>query len=64
MTTILQKAVTPQLSTAYLEKGFDRVAGFVVPAAEVAEVTNNQRLFELHGLGYEDTPFSPDEPID
>ena len=64
MTTILQKAVTPKLSTAYLEKGFDRVAGFVVPAAEVAEVTNNQRLFELHGLGYEGTPFSADEPID
>lgn len=64
MTQMLQKAVTPAVSAAYLEKGFDRVAGFVVPAAEVASVTSTARLMELHGLAYAGSPFSPDRPID
>ncbi|WP_341359543.1 hypothetical protein V5H98_17775 [Georgenia sp. M64] len=64
MSTMLQKAVTPQMSAAYLDRGLDRVAGYVVPAADVAEVTTTQGLFELHGLGFAGTPFSPDRPID
>ena len=34
--TILQKAVTPQMAAAYVRQGLDRVAGYVVRAAEVA----------------------------
>lgn len=64
MSTILQKAVTPQMSAAYLGQGLDRVAGYVVPAADAAEVTSTAGLFELHGLGFEGTPFSPEGPID
>ncbi|WP_127130090.1 hypothetical protein [Georgenia sp. SYP-B2076] len=64
MTTILQKAVTPQMSAAYLERGLDRVAGYVLPAAEVAQVATTEGLFELHGLGFPSTPFAPDRPID
>ncbi|RPF26621.1 hypothetical protein [Georgenia muralis] len=64
MSTMLQKAVTPQMSAAYLDRGLDRVAGYVVPAADVAEVTTTQGLFDLHGLGFAGTPFSPDRPID
>ncbi|MFC7403606.1 hypothetical protein [Georgenia alba] len=64
MSTILQKAVTPQMSAAYLDRGLDRVAGYVVPAADAASVTTTAGLFELHGLGFDGTPFSPDSPID
>jgi len=64
MATILQKAITPQMSAAYLERGLDRVAGYVVPAADAASVTSTAGLFELHGLGFDATPFSPDAPID
>lgn len=64
MTQMLQKAVTPAVSAAYLDKGFDRVAGFVVPAAEVASVTTTAQLMELHGLAYPGSPFRPDRPID
>ncbi|UNX54736.1 hypothetical protein MF406_00010 [Georgenia sp. TF02-10] len=64
MSTMLQKAVTPQMSAAYLERGLDRVSGYVVPAAEAAAVTTTEGLFELHGLGFDGTPFAPDKPID
>ncbi|GAA4427263.1 hypothetical protein GCM10023169_27010 [Georgenia halophila] len=64
MSTILQKAVTPQMSAAYLGRGLDRVAGYVVPAADAAEVTTTAGLFELHGLDFDGTPFSPEGPID
>ena len=64
MATILQKAITPPMSAAYLERGLDRVAGYVVPAADVAGVTSTADLFELHGLGFPGSPFSPDAPID
>lgn len=64
MTTMLQKAVSPQMSVAYLERGLDRVSGYVVPAADVAEVVTTAALFELHGLGFPGTPFAPDRPID
>ncbi|MGO1173195.1 MAG: hypothetical protein ACTMKU_02690 [Actinomycetaceae bacterium] len=61
---VLQKAVTPAMAKVYLEKGLDRVGGFVVPAAEVATLTSTRELFELHGLGFHATPFAPDQPID
>lgn len=64
MSTVMQKAITPQMSAAYLERGLDRVAGFVLPAAAVAAVTTTAGLFELHGLGFPGSPFSPDRPID
>lgn len=64
MSIVLQKAVTPQMSAAYVERGLDRVFGYVVPAADVAGVTTTEGLFELHGLGFSGTPFAPDRPID
>ncbi|MPV38547.1 hypothetical protein [Georgenia subflava] len=64
MSTMLQKAVTPQMSAAYLERGLDRVSGYVVPAADAAAVTTTESLYELHGLGFPGSPFAPDRPID
>lgn len=39
--TLVQKASTPQLSAAYLGSGFDRVGGFVVRTADVADATRS-----------------------
>ena len=61
--TILQKAVTPQMAAAYVRQGLDRVAGYVVRAAEVASVTSTADLIELHGLTFESSPFRADQPV-
>lgn len=60
---VLQKAVTPQMAQAYLKQGLDRVAGYVVYAAEVAQITSTADLFELYGLGFPGSPHQPDQPI-
>lgn len=60
---ILQKAVTPQMAQAYVKQGLDRVAGYVVRASEVASITSTEELFELHGLGFDGSPFAPDQPL-
>lgn len=61
---VLQKAVTPAMAKVYLEKGLDRVSGFVVPAPEVATLSSTAELYRLHGLAFPGTPFAPDQPID
>lgn len=62
MTTTMQKAVTPQMSRAYLEGGYDRVAGFVVRAADVAFATTPSAVHAAHGLGFPGSPHRPDAP--
>jgi len=58
--TMMQKAVTPQLSAAYLDSGYDRLAGFVVRADSVEWARTPADLFEAHGLGFPGSPFAPD----
>ncbi|WP_211373862.1 hypothetical protein [Cellulomonas fimi] len=58
----MQKAVTPPMSQAYLQGGFDRLAGFVVRAEDVAFATTPAALFEVHGLGFPGSTFTPDAP--
>lgn len=60
--TLMQKAITPALTRAHLSVGHDRVAGYVVRADDVAFATTPAQLFEVHGLGYPGTPFSPYAP--
>ncbi len=59
---LMQKAVTPDLSRAHLTLGYDRVAGYVVRAADVAFATTPAQLFEVHGLGYPGSPFRRADP--
>ncbi len=59
--TLMQKAVPPSLSRAHLESGYDRVHGYVVRAEDVAFATTPAQLYEVHGLGYPGSPFSPDD---
>lgn len=60
MATIMQKAVLPNEVDVYLRSGADQVAGFVLRAADVAEARTPAQIFEAHGLGFPESPFSPD----
>ncbi|WBB77939.1 SseB family protein [Micromonospora sp. WMMD882] len=57
---MMQKAVAPSQLAYYLERGYDRVSGFVHRAGEVAHLNTPARLYGALGLGYPDSPFSPD----
>jgi hypothetical protein len=54
----MQKAVTPAMSHAYLTTGYDRLAGFMVRAQDVAFAANPEDIFDTHALGYPRSPFS------
>jgi hypothetical protein len=58
---IMQKVVPHPLVVHYLEGGYDRVAGYVHRARDVADLTTPERLVHGLGLTYEDSPFSPDD---
>jgi hypothetical protein len=57
---IVQKAVTPQLSSSYLVRCQDTVAGYVTDAADTADATTPAALYTLLGLGFPDSPHRPD----
>jgi hypothetical protein len=56
--TWMQKAVMPRIGDAYLGRGYDRVAGFVVRVDQVDWATTPAELFEVHGLGFSGSPFT------
>ncbi|MFI7492593.1 SseB family protein [Micromonospora echinaurantiaca] len=55
---VMQKAVAPSQLGYYLERGYDRVSGFVHRASELAHLTTPAQLYEALGLGYPDSPFA------
>ncbi|MGC5017170.1 SseB family protein [Micromonospora sp. DT47] len=57
---VMQKAVAPSQLAYYLERGYDRVTGFVHRAGELAHLTTPAQLHEALGLGYPDSPFARD----
>ncbi|MER7418772.1 SseB family protein [Micromonospora peucetia] len=58
--TVMQKAVAPSQLAYYLERGYDRVSGFVHRAGELAHLTSPAELHDALGLGYPDSPFARD----
>ncbi|SCL17273.1 SseB protein N-terminal domain-containing protein [Micromonospora rhizosphaerae] len=56
----MQKAVAPSQLAYYLERGYDRVSGFVHRASELAHLTTPEQLYDALGLGHPDSPFSRD----
>lgn len=60
--TIMQKAIAPAQIDYYLERGYDRVSGFVHRASELAHLTTPAQLYAALGLGYPNSPFSPHAP--
>ncbi|MFU8851697.1 SseB family protein [Micromonospora sp. SL1-18] len=56
----MQKAVAPSQLAYYLERGYDRVSGFVHRAGELAHLNTPAQLYDALGLSHPDSPFSPD----
>ena len=54
---VMQKPIAPSQITYYLERGYDRVSGFVQRASEVAHLTTPEQLYQALGLGYAGSPF-------
>jgi len=58
--TVMQKAVPPEQVDYYLERGYDRVAGFVHRANEVEHLRRPAELFAALGLINDNSPFTAD----
>ncbi|MFC4148900.1 SseB family protein [Micromonospora mangrovi] len=56
----MQKAVAPSQLAYYLERGYDRVSGFVHRANELAHLNSPAQLYDALGLGHPDSPFTRD----
>ncbi|WP_091107716.1 SseB family protein [Micromonospora citrea] len=57
---VMQKAVAPSQLAYYLERGYDRVSGFVHRANELAHLNTPAQLHDALGLGYPESPFARD----
>jgi hypothetical protein len=58
---VMQKPVAPTQVAYFLERGYDRVSGFVHRASEVAHLTTPEQLYAALGLGYAGSPFKPSD---
>ncbi|MEU5911211.1 SseB family protein [Micromonospora sp. NPDC047527] len=58
--TVMQKAIAPSQLAYYLERGYDRVSGFVHRAGELAHLTTPAQLHDALGLSYPESPFVRD----
>ncbi|GAA1845445.1 hypothetical protein GCM10009687_09070 [Asanoa iriomotensis] len=58
--TMMQKTIAPSQVDYYLERGYDRVSGFVHRVSEVAHLRTPAQLFTALGLGYANSPFAAD----
>ncbi|MET7804205.1 SseB family protein [Micromonospora chersina] len=56
----MQKAIAPSQLAYYLERGYDRVSGFVHRAGELAHLRTPAELYDALGLGHPGSPFSRD----
>ena len=59
--TVMQRTVPHSQVPFYLERGYDRVAGFVNRANEVKHLTSPTMLYRALGLTYSGSPFSDDD---
>ncbi|MEV7626153.1 SseB family protein [Actinoplanes sp. NPDC089786] len=58
--TVMQKTILPGQIDFFLERAYDRVAGFVHRANEVEHLRTPAELFAALGLVHEGSPFPPD----
>ncbi|WP_412738809.1 SseB family protein [Krasilnikovia sp. MM14-A1259] len=58
--TVMQKTVSPHQVDYFLERGYDRVAGFVHRAGEVAHLRTPAELFAALGLIHDGSPHQAD----
>lgn len=60
-TVVMQKTISAQQVPYYLERGYDRVSGFVHRANEVSHLRTPAELYNSLGLNYSGSPFKPDD---
>jgi hypothetical protein len=58
---MMQKTVPAAQLPFYLDRGYDRVSGFVHRAAEVGHLTTPEQLYRALGLNHEGSPFFVDD---
>ena len=58
--TVMQKTISAEQVDYYLDRGYDRVAGFVHRATEVEHLRTPGELFGALGLYYDSSPFQPE----
>ncbi|MET8256449.1 SseB family protein [Micromonospora sp. NPDC005205] len=58
--TVMQKAIAPSQLAYYLDRGYDRVSGFVHRAGELSHLSTPAQLHEALGLSYPGSPFAQD----
>jgi hypothetical protein len=58
--TLMQKAVAPSQVDYYIDRGYDRVSGFVHRANEVAHLNTPAKVYAALGLGYAGSAFKRD----
>ncbi|MET7708858.1 SseB family protein [Micromonospora sp. NPDC005413] len=58
--TVMQKAIAPSQLAYYLDRGYDRVSGFVHRAGELAHLTTPAQVHDALGLSYPGSPFARD----
>jgi hypothetical protein len=58
--TVMQKTIAAEQVDYYLDRGYDRVAGFVHRASEVEHLRTPGELFGALGLYYDSSPFQSD----
>ncbi|MGI5525060.1 SseB family protein [Micromonospora sp. CA-259024] len=56
--TVMQKAIAPSQLAYYLDRGYDRVSGFVHRANELAHLTTPTQVYDALGLSYPGSPFA------
>ncbi len=57
---MMQKPISPEQLSYYLERGYDRVSGFVHRAGEVAHLRAPEQLYRALGLNYAGSSFNPE----
>ncbi|WP_426514492.1 SseB family protein [Dactylosporangium sp. McL0621] len=57
---VMQKPISPEQLSYYLERNYDRVSGFVHRAGEVAHLETPEQIYNALGLGYAGSSFKPD----
>lgn len=55
--TVMQKAIAPSQAGYYLERGYDRVSGFVHRARELGQLRTPDQLRRALGLNWDGSPF-------
>jgi hypothetical protein len=59
----MQKAISADQLAYYLERGYDRVSGFVHRVSDVANLRTPEEMYAALGLGYSGSPFKPDDDV-